>query len=86
MISELGKLPSLDDAGENGIAGGEEERVMGACGGVIEGDGRMRGSLGCPSVDRALQQHLFHCEFLLQVSTRHGKEEISRRGRGRERE
>ena len=71
MMSEMGKFPSLvspREAGENGVAGGDEEHVAGACGGVVEGDGRMRGHLGCPVVDRALTQHLIHCECLLQVS------------------
>lgn len=67
-MSEMGKLPSLgsEEAAENGVP--EEEAEHGACGGMAEGDGRMRGSLGCPSVDRALVQHLIHCECLLQVS------------------
>ena len=72
MLSEMGKLPSFgssQEAGENGVAGGEEEPAIGACGGVVEGDGRMRGSLGCPAVDKALFQHLIHCECLLQVSS-----------------
>ena len=68
MMSDVGKLPSLgaEETAENGVPGGEEEHS--ACGGVAEGDGPMRGSLGYPSVDKALVQHLIHCECLLQVS------------------
>ena len=67
MMSDMGKLPSLgsEETAENGVPGEEEHS---ACGGVTEGDGPMRGSLGYPSVDKALVQHLIHCECLLQVS------------------
>lgn len=79
MISEMGKLSSLgsEETGENGLlgGGGEEHASAGACGGVVEGDGRLRSSLGCPSVDRALVQHLIHCECLLQVSMKRTKSE-----------
>ena len=69
LMCELGKLPtcSIDEEGENGVANeGGEELAAGACGGVVEG--RVRGSVGSEAVDRALVQHLIHCECLLQVS------------------
>ena len=78
MICELGKLPSCEEtAGENGLPGpgnGAEGGVAGSAaghGGVAGGEGgggRMRGSVGSEPVDRALVQHLIHCECLLQVS------------------
>lgn len=74
MLCELGKLPSCtinEEAGENGLpgAGTEGAGVAGAYGGVAGGDGgRVRGSVGSEAVDRALVQHLIHCECLLQVS------------------
>ena len=73
MLCELGKLPSCsinEEAEENGLSA-EGEGVAGAYGGMARresGDGRMRGSVGCEAVDRALVQHLIHCECLLQVS------------------
>ena len=82
MICELGKFPSCatneETAGENGLPGpgaGAEGGVIGSAtghgglaGGEGAGGGRMRGSVGSEPVDRALVQHLIHCECLLQVS------------------
>lgn len=75
MMCELGKFPSCainEETEENGLPGaGGAEGVVGASGGVAGGEGaggRMRGSVGSEAVDRALVQHLIHCECLLQVS------------------
>ena len=75
MLCELGKLPSCavnEEMGENGLPGAGVGEVAGASGGVAGGGegtgGRMRGSVGSEAVDRALVQHLIHCECLLQVS------------------
>jgi uncharacterized membrane protein YgcG len=78
MICELGKLPSCtvnEEMEENGLQSPGAEGGV-ASGGVVAGGGgegaggggRMRGSVGSEAVDRALVQHLIHCECLLQVS------------------
>ena len=74
MMCELGKLPSCainEEAEENGLPGAGAEGVASASGGMAGGEGaggRMRGSVGSEAVDRALVQHLIHCECLLHVS------------------
>lgn len=74
MLCELGKFPacsiSEEPVGENGLVPSTTPYEDGASGGVAgggAGEGRMKGSVGSDAVDRALVQHLIHCECLLQV-------------------
>ena len=47
-----GTASSQGDSGFNDIHGGEAVAME---------------TTGCPSADRALMQHMLHCEYLLQV-------------------